>query len=177
MMVTDTFAPRSYRAAGAASAERARGDRRPGGPTRGCAAPTRPVRIRPASTRPVRLARSRPGGAPLRHHGAGVPMSRTPHRPRPITPATTVALALIAAAITVWLGLVAQFGAAMAGSTPAGPEQLGVVRVQSGESLKQLAARVAPDAPTRQVVERIRELNALESVALDAGQPLIAPIG
>ena len=52
-----------------------------------------------------------------------------------------------------------------------------MVRVQSGESLQHLAARVAPDAPTHQVVERIRELNALESATLDAGQPLIAPIG
>jgi hypothetical protein len=51
------------------------------------------------------------------------------------------------------------------------------VRVQSGENLQHLAARVAPDAPTAQVVDRIRELNSLESVALDAGQPLIAPIG
>ena len=37
-------------------------------------------------------------------------MSTASHRPRPITPATTVALALLAAVITVWLGLVAHFG-------------------------------------------------------------------
>ncbi len=107
-------------------------------------------------------------------------MSRAPHRPQPvkaITPATTVVLALIAAGITVWLGLIAQFGAAAAGSTSAVPDQLGVVRVQSGESLAHLAARVAPDAPAGQVIERIRELNSLESVALDAGQTLIAPLG
>lgn len=129
-------------------------------------------------TRPARLVR--PGGAPLRHRYAGVPVSRTPHRPqpaKPITPAATVVLALIAAAITVWLGLIAQFGAAAAGEASAVPEQLAVVRVQSGESLQHVAARVAPDAPTGQVVERIRELNSLESVAVDAGQTLIAPIG
>jgi predicted Zn-dependent protease len=63
------------------------------------------------------------------------------------------------------------------GGAPAVPEQLGVVRVQSGENLQHLAARVAPDAPTAQVVDRIRELNSLESVALDAGQTLITPIG
>ena len=40
-----------------------------------------------------------------------------------------------------------------------------------------MAHRVAPDAPVGQVVERIRELNQLDSVALDAGQTLIAPIG
>ena len=34
---------------------------------------------------------------------------------------------------------------------------------------------MAPDAPVGQVVERIRELNELDSVAVDAGQTLIAP--
>jgi hypothetical protein len=124
--------------------------------------------------------RSRPDGAALRHRGSGVLMSRTAHRPqpaKPITPATTVVLALLAAGITIWLGLVAQFGAAAAGGQPVVPDQLGVVRVQSGENLQHLAARVAPDAPNGQVVDRIRELNQLESVALDAGQTLIAPIG
>jgi predicted Zn-dependent protease len=104
-------------------------------------------------------------------------MSQASHRRRPITPATTVALALLAALITVWLGLVAQFGTAVAGTAAAVPDQLGVVQVQAGESLQQLAARVAPGAPTGQVVNRIRELNGLGSVALDAGQTLIAPIG
>ena len=36
---------------------------------------------------------------------------------------------------------------------------------------------MAPDAPVGQVVDRIRELNRLDSVAVDAGQTLIAPIG
>jgi predicted Zn-dependent protease len=52
-----------------------------------------------------------------------------------------------------------------------------VVQVQPGENLQRLAARVAPDAPVAGVVERIRELNDLDSAALDAGQTLIAPVG
>jgi hypothetical protein len=40
-----------------------------------------------------------------------------------------------------------------------------------------VAARVAPDAPTAQVVQRIRELNKLDSASVDAGQTLIAPVG
>jgi hypothetical protein len=118
---------------------------------------------------------SRPGGAPLRYRGTGVLMSRTSHRRRPITPATTVVLALIASAITVWLGLVAQFGGVTGGDAPV-PDRLAVIQVQTGETLQQVAHRVAPDAPMGQVVERIRELNHLDSVALDAGQTLIAPI-
>lgn len=123
---------------------------------------------------------ARPGGAPLRYRGSAVPMSRAPHRRQPrrtSTPATTIGLALLAALTTVWLGLVAQFGASAAGRTAAVPDELGVVRVQDGESLQRLAARVAPSASTREVVARIRELNQLDSAAVDAGQTLIAPIG
>ncbi len=131
--------------------------------------------IRPADTR--RRPRSdRPGGAPMRHRGTGVLMSRASHRRRPISPVTTVMLALTAAAITVWLGLVANLGAA-ADSPAEVPTRLAVIQVQAGETLQHVAARVAPDAPAGQVVERIRELNQLESVALDAGQTLIAPVG
>ncbi|RAV13180.1 peptigoglycan-binding protein LysM [Mycolicibacterium sp. GF69] len=136
--------------------------------------------IRPGS-RPVGARRrpsgTRPGGAPVHYRGTGVLMSRASHRRRPITPGATVLLALVAAGITVWLGLVAQFGGVV-GTTPAAvPDRLAVIHVQTGESLHQVAQRVAPDAPVAQVVHRIRELNQLDSAALDAGQTLIAPVG
>jgi hypothetical protein len=131
--------------------------------------------IRPAETR-RRPHSGRPGGAPMRYRGSGVVMSRASHRRRPITPATTVVLALVASAITVWLGLVAQFGGVV-GESAAVPGRLAVIQVQTGETLQQVAHRVAPDAPVGPVVERIRELNKLDSVALDAGQTLIAPVG
>ncbi|MGV0792347.1 LysM peptidoglycan-binding domain-containing protein [Mycolicibacterium sp. XJ1819] len=145
---------------------------------------TRVVRpgIRPAA-RPAGARRRppsrRPGGATVRYRGTGVLMSRASHRRRPITPASTVVLALVAAGITVWLGLVAQFGGVLgeAAESAAVPDQLAVVQVQSGETLQHVAKRVAPDAPVYEVVDRIRELNRLESVAVDAGQTLIAPIG
>lgn len=151
--------------------------------------PIAPVRVRPVQVRPSGCGRpgargpqpSRPVAARPRYRGTGVLMSTAQHRPRPITPATTVGLAMLAALITTWLGLVAHFG----GILHAGPEQaarqmpdrLAVVRVDSGESLQHLAARVAPDAPTGQVVARIRELNDLDSSAVTAGQTLIAPVG
>lgn len=133
-------------------------------------------RSRPVAA-PRRRSRSRrPAGPPMRYRGTGVLVSRASHRRRPITPAGTVVLALIAGAITLWLGLVAQFGGVV-GSEVEMPARLAVIQVQAGESLAQVAQRVAPDAPVGDVVERIRELNELESVALDAGQTLIAPIG
>jgi LysM domain len=142
--------------------------------------PARPVRGRPRRTGPRSVRRPGPGrapGSPLRYRGTGVLMSRASHRRRPITPFTTVALALLAALITVWLGLVAQFGEAVHGASAPVPGKLAVVQVQTGETLQQVAARVAPDAPVGPVIERIRELNKLDSVAVDAGQTLIAPVG
>ncbi|SOJ54538.1 hypothetical protein MSIMFB_02030 [Mycobacterium simulans] len=123
----------------------------------------------------------RPAGTPLRYPGTGVAMSMASHRRSPDTVATTVGLALLAAMITLWLGLVANFGDMANGSSSAAvtrvPDTLAVVRVLPGESLQSVAARVAPDAPVRQVAERIRELNALDSTTLSAGQTLIAPVG
>jgi LysM repeat protein len=133
--------------------------------------PSRDVRRRPRAHRPA--------GSALPYRGTGVLMSRASHRRRPITPAATVVLALLAAAITVWLGLVAQLGAPVdaADTTTSVPSRLAVVQVQSGESLQQLAQRIAPDAPTGAMVDQIRELNELDSAAVDAGQTLIAPVG
>jgi hypothetical protein len=139
------------------------------------AAPVVRPGFRPADTR-RRPRSNRPAVAPMRYRGTGVMMSRASHRRRPITPATTVMLALIASGITVWLGLVAQLGGVAGGEAPV-PDRLAVIQVQTGETLQQVAHRVAPDAPVGQVVDRIRELNELDSVALDAGQTLIAPIG
>jgi hypothetical protein len=128
----------------------------------------RPVQVRPANRggRPGSRGPqpSRPVAAPPRYRGTGVLMSTVSHRPRPITPATTVALAMVAAGITVWLGFVAHFGGMLHG-------------VEPGETLQHLAARVAPDAPTGQVTAQIRELNELTSSAVTAGQTLIAPVG
>jgi hypothetical protein len=129
-------------------------------------------RRRPA---PGRAPSRRPAITHTHHSRSGVLMSRASHRRRPITPATTVLLALVAAAFTLWLGLVAQSGGVL-GPQEQIPGRLAVVQVHSGESLQHVAERVAPDAPVGQVVERIRELNNLETSSLDAGQTLIAPV-
>ena len=113
------------------------------------------------------------------YRGGGVAMSVAPHRRRPVPFATTVGLALLAGIITLWLGVVGHFGqlANDSGSAAQVPDRLGVVRVETGESLQDVAARVAPAAPVRQVAERIRELNGLNSPTVAAGQTLIAPVG
>ena len=140
----------------------------------------RPVtRMRPGSARAGRPGPAGPAIAPLRYAGTGVAMSRAAHLSRrTVSTTVTVALAALAALITVWLGSIAQFSSdRSAAAAVSVPEQLAVVQVQAGETLQQLAARVAPDAPSVQTVERIRDLNKLASAAIDAGQTLIAPVG
>ena len=115
---------------------------------------------------------TRPGGAAVPHRDSGVRLSRAngPDRRRPVTKSATVGLALMAGLITLWLGVMAQLGEAYDDASASTQDRLAVVQVQSGETLAHVAARVAPDRPVGQVVDRIRELNALRSGALDAGQ-------
>lgn len=140
--------------------------------------------VRPARrTSQVRPGPVRPVVAPMRYRGSGVVVSdaRHPSRPR-VGTAMTVAVAIVAALITVWLGWLAHLGgvstsASAAGIRTAGPEQLAVVHVQPGETIQQLASRMAPGAPVDETVERIRTLNHLDPATFDAGRTLIAPIG
>ena len=143
---------------------------RSAGPARSSGgAPVRPRSYRPTPTRPA--------VAPMRYRGTGVAISHAPHRRRPVSTAVTISLAALAALITLWLGSLAHFSGDRAAASAPTPEQLAVVQVQAGESLQQLAARVAPGASAVAVAERIRDLNKLDSVAVDAGQTLIAPVG
>jgi LysM domain len=125
-------------------------------------------RRRPVPTRPARGA--------VAFRGTGVTISRAPHRRRPVSVPVTIALAGMTALITVWLGALAHAGG-VAGTVPDVPARLAVVRVQTGENLQRLAHRVSPNAPVSRVVERIKELNRLDSAELDSGQTLIAPVG
>ena len=104
-------------------------------------------------------------------------MSRAPHTRRPVSTTVTVGLAGVAALITLWLGSLAHFSGDRAAAHTPIPDRLAVVQVQAGETLQHLAGRVAPDAPVGQIVDRIRDLNNLDSAAVDAGQTLIAPMG
>jgi len=57
------------------------------------------------------------------------------------------------------------------------PEGITVVEVRSGESLWEVAERVAPGSPPQPVVERIRELNGMQGSTVYPGQPLLVPDG
>lgn len=130
--------------------------------------------------RPDRPSPARPPGAP-RDLGRGIKVSRAVHPGRPggtpVSTAATVALAAAAALITLWLGALGQAGGVGSQAPAELSGSLAVVRVQAGETLQALAVRVAPGLDAGRVMAEIRDLNGLESVAVQAGQTLIAPVG
>ncbi|OLF13142.1 hypothetical protein BLA60_04885 [Actinophytocola xinjiangensis] len=82
-------------------------------------------------------------------------------------------MSLITAGAAVCLAVIGLGALAGAGAVDV-PARTEVVRVQPGETLSDLAARMAPSSDRGAVVDRIRELNALDA-GLRPGQPLRVP--
>lgn len=162
--------------------------------------PRRPGVARPPmhpGPHPSRPGSSAPRSAPLPPlpPTVGRPVRR-PHRqafaagphyapaPRPMVRPTTaqvarrrraVALMLVAPvtlAVVVLLGQLAHVA-----QVATVPDQTVAVQVAEGDSLWQLARRAAPQADTGAVVERIVEVNGLESAAVSPGEVVLVPTG
>ncbi|GEE02585.1 peptidoglycan-binding protein LysM [Gordonia spumicola] len=75
---------------------------------------------------------------------------------------------------TVWiLSIIAgSYGDAVTPDVPAATQ---VIHVRSGESLTDIARRIAPDLPTEGVVAQIRAMNGLDVSGLRVSQSLVAP--
>lgn len=121
----------------------------------------------------ARRPRPRPVAPPTRRRVAGAPRVVAPascaaRRPR-LPLAWLLAVAAVVCLAVVGLGMLAGSGAS------AVPERTTVVHVQPGESLSELADRMAPGSDRAAVVDRIRELNGGLDAALLPGQPLRVP--
>jgi hypothetical protein len=98
--------------------------------------------------------------------GGGRPTPRLTRRGRLVV--TLVALVL----------LVVGFSAGRVASQAAGPARpLPTVTVHAGETLWQIAARIAPHADPRPVVLELEQLNHLPGPRVVAGQQLLTPRG
>jgi len=64
----------------------------------------------------------------------------------------------------------------IARETPRPPQPTRVVMVGSGETLWAIAADAADDGDVRAMVDRIEDLNALDSAMVQAGQRLRVPV-
>lgn len=125
-----------------------------------------PVRAVPARRRVVHRppSRGRVVGAPR----VLARSSCVPRRAR-LSAVWVLAVASVACAAVYGLGV-------LAGSLePAVPSSTETVRVLPGESLWELAGRVAPGSDASAVVERIRELNGVDG-GVQPGQPLVVPV-
>ncbi len=93
--------------------------------------------------------------------------------PAPIgwAPAMVVGIGL---AVVMWAMVVGGF--VFADSAAPAVSGTAVVHVRGGESLGELATRVAPEQSTASVVATIKELNHMSGSGLTVGQPLLAPI-
>lgn len=119
-----------------------------------------------------------PAARPLR--SAGPMRSAGPRRqPAPDQVQLTSrgrAVLVVGSALFLFLVVVLSGGfTAQAGSGSAGPAT-GVIVVQSGETLWQLAQQVAPDVDPRATVLEIRELNGLSTEAVVPGMSLVVPL-
>jgi hypothetical protein len=68
------------------------------------------------------------------------------------------------------------FGGAVEQAANPATNGTSVVHVQAGESLGDIASRVAPEMPTQTVVEVIMDLNGMTNSALSVGQSLLTPV-
>lgn len=130
--------------------------------------PAPPVPVPPAAPEaPTRLTPSPAHRRPATRWVHKAAVSRPPLYPRRVVrliAATTVTLAVLGG--LSWLGQAAD---------PGIPERTAVVRVGAGETVWDVAARVAPRSDQRAVVERIRQLNGLVGTAVRPDQQLHVP--
>ncbi|MGH3771187.1 MAG: LysM peptidoglycan-binding domain-containing protein [Pseudonocardiaceae bacterium] len=87
-----------------------------------------------------------------------------------------VAAAMVTLAVVGGLGVIGQ-GWIGQGARPGISAETAVIRVGAGETVWDVARRVAPQSDQRAVVERIRQLNGIAGSAITPGQQLQAPYG
>lgn len=106
----------------------------------------------------VRSARPRPGRRPVR-----------------LTPLGRVVLLLLLTLLALLaVTLLGRAGTAAAGDAPSVPATRLVV-VQPGDSLWTIAQAVAPGEDPREVVNRLQQLNHLDTAVVVPGQPVVVP--
>ncbi|MGH4012541.1 MAG: LysM peptidoglycan-binding domain-containing protein [Pseudonocardiaceae bacterium] len=83
---------------------------------------------------------------------------------------------LLAAAV-VTLAVIGGLGWLGQASSAELPAETALIRVGAGETVWDVAQRVAPESDPREVVERIRQLNGMADSAVQPGQQLQVPAG
>lgn len=124
------------------------------------------------------VSRCRPAGR-FTQYGA-VPTGLPPVSPssKPSCSGVRACRALATAClIVVAAGGVFGLASFAGGASSTVPSNTAVTQVRQGETLSELASRVAPEAQQAAVVQRIVALNQLSGVSVRAGQALVVPLG
>lgn len=109
---------------------------------------------------------------PTRRRAVGAP--RVIQRPSCAPRSARLSVGWFVAVAAVVCAVVVGLGALGSSVGPSVPDRTETVRVLPGESLWELAGRVAPESDTSAVVARIQELNGVDA-AVSPGQPLTVP--
>jgi LysM domain len=117
-------------------------------------------------SRPAPPAPVPPAPAPPMVPMAAHPSAPRAHRVVKLLAAVTMTLAVVAG--LSWLGQ---------RTAPAVPERTSIIRVGAGETIWDVAVRVAPRSGQRAVVDRIRQLNGLAGGEVVPDQQLQVPDG
>lgn len=134
------------------------------------------LRTRPATAGPTTSpAGATPAPAALRSTPSPAEWGRAqaehlpaPRQPKLVHLVAAVAVTLAVTVVLGWLGQLADAGI---------PAETAVVRVGAGETVWDVAQRVAPESDPPTVVQRIRELNGMTGSAVQPGQQLQVPDG
>ncbi|WP_036564107.1 LysM peptidoglycan-binding domain-containing protein [Nocardioides halotolerans] len=88
-----------------------------------------------------------------------------------------VVVVIAALLVAFAIGVFVTAAGSVATQQPGTPEPTRIVQVGSGDTLWDIASGLAADGDVRAVMEEIKQLNALDSADLQAGQRLVVPAG
>jgi Tfp pilus assembly protein FimV len=105
-----------------------------------------------------------------------------PHVSRPrstvrLTPRGRIVVVVAALLVAFAVGVFVTAAGSVATQRPGTAEPTRIVQVGSGDTLWDIASDVANDGDVRSMMEEIKQLNALSSGDLQAGQRLVVPAG
>jgi LysM repeat protein len=86
-----------------------------------------------------------------------------------------VVVVVAALLVAIAVGVLLNAAGSVATQRPGTPEPTRIVQVGSGDTLWDIAAGLADDGDVRAVMEEIKQLNALDSGVLQAGQRHVVP--
>lgn len=103
---------------------------------------------------------------------------RRPQRPAAVQLTRRGRLLMVVVLLGLTLAVLTAFGPHSAATGQVGvPVQTRTVEVGSGDTLWEIAARVAKPGQVREAVHQIEELNALSGPGLTVGQEIAVPVG